>query len=329
MSEYNFFFTILKIILGIIMLSIGAKISLSIKIPSIMALITSLPELFVSLSSIINGSDSLLFGNVVNSNIFNILVVLGISSIINPIKINKENNFDIKILLIISSILWGSSSKGLLTIQYGLSSLFIFILLIIYRLKGFISYFKQFNIIKIVLTSLFLSFGSNILVNGSQTLATLFGINEAIIGLTIVVTGTSLPDLFSGIAFSISKNYYSYVLEGVIWSNILNILLILGSCTLLLGFKGLVVNQSIIKVDIPFMIYTVVLLLFYMFKGEINRLDGIYLIITYLIYIIDKILFLKDSNSVYEFRIFSFIILAILFLITIVYPIYHKIYVLI
>ena len=192
-----------------------------------MALITSLPELFVSLSSIINGSDSLLFGNVVNSNIFNILVVLGISSIINPIKINKENNFENKILLIISSILWGSSSKGLLTIQYGLSSLFIFILLIIYRLKGFISYFKQFNIIKIVLTSLFLSFGSNILVNGSQTLATLFGINEAIIGLTIVVTGTSLPDLFSGIAFSISKNYYSYVLEGVIWSNILNILLIL------------------------------------------------------------------------------------------------------
>ena len=66
-----------------------------------------------------------------------------------------------------------------------------------------------------------------------------------------------------------------------------------------------------------------------MFKGEINRLDGIYLIITYLIHIINKILFLNDSNSVYEFRISSFIVLAILFLITIVYPIYHKIYVLI
>ena len=132
-----------------------------------------------------------------------------------------------------------------------------------------------------------------------------------------------------GIAFGISKNYYSYVLEGVIWSNILKKKKILSSCALLSGLKGLVIDKSIIKVDIPFMIYTVVLLLFYMFKGEINRLDGIYLIITYLIYIIDKILFLNGSNYLNEFRIFNFIILSTLFLITVIYPIYHKIYVLI
>ena len=93
-----------------------------------------------------------------------------------------------------------------------------------------------------------LSFGSNILVNGSQTLATLLGVNEIVIGLTIVATGTSLPELVTSIIAAF-KGKTDLAIGNVIGSNLLNQLLILGSCTIFSGFKGLVIEQSLITVS--------------------------------------------------------------------------------
>jgi len=123
-----------------------------------------------------------------------------------------------------------------------------------------------------------LSFGSNILVNGSQTLATLLGVNEIVIGLTIVATGTSLPELVTSIIAAF-KGKTDLAIGNVIGSNLLNQLLILGSCSIFSGFKGLLIEQSLIKVDLPFMVLTTFACLpIFWTKGKITRIEGFILI---------------------------------------------------
>ena len=162
-----------------------------------------------------------------------------------------------------------------------------------------------------------LSFGSNILVNGSQTLATLLGVNEIIIGLTIVATGTSLPELVTSIIAAV-KGKTDLAIGNGIGSNLLNQLLILGSCTIFSGFKGLVIEQSLIKVDLPFMVLTTFACLpIFWSKGKITRVEGFILINFYIFYILDKILFLNGFNYLSELRvglIFYFSILIVIIL---------------
>ena len=114
----------------------------------------------------------------------------------------------------------------------------------------------KLNIISRLIFGIFLlSFGSNILVDGSQSLARLLGVNEIIIGLTIVATGTSLPELVTSIIAAF-KGKTDLAIGNVIGSNLLNQLLILGSCSIFSGLEGLTIDQSLIKVDLPFMVLT-------------------------------------------------------------------------
>ena len=107
----------------------------------------------------------------------------------------------------------------------------------------------KYNIILKLISGIFLlSFGSNILVNGSQSLATLLGVNEIIIGLTIVATGTSLPELVTSIIAAL-KGKTDLAIGNVIGSNLLNQLLILGSCSIFSGLKGFTIDQSLITVS--------------------------------------------------------------------------------
>jgi len=167
-------------------------------------------------------------------------------------------------------------------------------------------------LIKLILGILLLSFGSNILVNGSQTLATLLGVNEIVIGLTIVATGTSLPELVTSIIAAF-KGKTDLAIGNVIGSNLLNQLLILGSCSIFSGFEGLVIEQSLIKVDLPFMVLTTFACLpIFWSKGKITRIEGFILINFYIFYILDKILFLNGFNYLSELRIGLFIYFALL-----------------
>ena len=157
-----------------------------------------------------------------------------------------------------------------------------------------------------------LSFGSSILVNGSQTLATLLGVNEIVIGLTIVATGTSLPELVTSVIAAF-KGKTDLAIGNVIGSNLLNQLLILGSCSIFAGFKGLLIEQSLIKVDLPFMILTTFACLpIFWTKGKISRFEGFILLNLYIFYILDKILFLNEFNYLFELRIGLFIYFTLL-----------------
>ena len=335
MSEYVL--PILEIVIGIILLFVGGELfiqgaislSLLLGIPQIVigltvvSLGTSSPELLVSLNSIFKGSDSLAASNVIGSNIFNVLVVLGISSLITPLKVKSRIvRRDVPLLIAISVAVWAMSSTGLLTFQAGIFLIFCLVLNTIWEIntinekgddtKDAEPEIEELNdnykgkldiLLKLILGIFLLSFGSNILVNGSQTLATLLGVNEIIIGLTIVATGTSLPELVTSIIAAF-KGKTDLAIGNVIGSNLLNQLLILGSCSIFSGFKGLVIEQSLIKVDLPFMVLTTFACLpIFWSKGKITRIEGFILINFYIFYILDKILFLNGFNYLSELRI--------------------------
>tara|TARA_Y100000589_G_scaffold220620_1_gene208257 strand:+ start:1601 stop:2665 length:1065 start_codon:yes stop_codon:yes gene_type:complete len=345
MSEY--IFSIVEIIIGIFLLFIGGEffiqgavaLSLILGIPQIVigltvvALGTSSPELLVSLSSVFKGSDSLAASNVVGSNIFNILVVLGISALITPLKVKSRIvRRDVPLLIAISCSVWAMSSTGLLTWQAGIFLLICLLLNTIWEINTInekdddiktaepeINDYSLSNnlintIAKLVFGLTLLSFGANILVNGSQDLARTLGIKETIIGLTIVATGTSLPELVTSIVAAF-KGKTDLAIGNVIGSNLLNQLLILGSCTIFSGLEGLNINIDLIKIDIPIMVLTTFACLpIFWTKGKITRLEGFILLNIYIFYVLDKILLLSKFNFIMEYR-FSIIVYFVLIIV--------------
>ncbi len=346
MSE--FILPLIEIFIGIILLFAGGEffiqgsvaLSLLLGIPQIVigltvvALGTSSPELLVSLNSVLKGSDGLAVSNVIGSNIFNILVVLGISSLIRPLKVKSRIvRRDVPLLIAISCAVWAMSSTGLLTWQAGIFLIFCLILNTIWEINTItekdediktaepeindsLSKKNKFNIFgKLLIGILLLGFGSNILVNGSRSLAILIGINETIIGLTIVATGTSLPELVTSIVAAI-KGKTDLAIGNVIGSNLLNQLLILGSCTLFSGFEGLTINSDLIRTDLPIMVLTTFACMpIFWTKGKITRAEGFILLNIYSFYILDKIIILSNVQLLKEFRIFVIIYSTLLFFI--------------
>ena len=338
-------FSISEIIVGVLLLFIGGEffiqgsiaLSLILGIPQIVvgltvvSLGTSSPELLVSLNSVFKNSDSLAASNVIGSNIFNILVVLGISSIIKPLKVKSRIvRRDVPILMAISCSVWAMSSTGLLTWQAGIFLLFCLVINTFWEIitinekdEDFKTaepeiddksqYERKINILlKLLLGILSLSTGANILVNGSKSLASLMGISETIIGLTIVATGTSLPELVTSFIAAL-KGKTDLAIGNVIGSNLLNQLLILGSCSIFSGLEGLSISQELINTDLPIMVLTTFACLpIFWTKGKITRIEGFILLNIYVFYILDKILLSTNFYFLREYRI-SILVYAMLF----------------
>tara|TARA_B100000945_G_scaffold57272_1_gene42320 strand:- start:783 stop:1859 length:1077 start_codon:yes stop_codon:yes gene_type:complete len=341
----QFIFPIVEIIAGIFLLFTGGEffiqgsiaLSLILGIPqiviglTIVSLGTSSPELLVSLNSVFKGSDALAVSNVIGSNIFNILVVLGISSLITPLKVKSRIvRRDVPLLIAISCAVWAMASSGLLTWQSGVFLLFCLLINTIWEINTISEKdadiqtaepeIKEYSLSKnyfVTISKLFfgiflLSIGSNILINGSQSLANLMGIKDSIIGLTIVATGTSLPELVTSIVASL-KGKTDLAIGNVIGSNLLNQLLILGSCSIFSGLDGLSINKDLIQVDLPIMVLaTFACMPIFWTKGKITRIEGFILLNIYSFYILDKILILNNFSYLREFRI-SIIIYSLLF----------------
>tara|TARA_B100000965_G_scaffold178063_1_gene148580 strand:+ start:1340 stop:2416 length:1077 start_codon:yes stop_codon:yes gene_type:complete len=347
----EFIFPILEIIAGVALLFIGGELfiqgaislSLILGIPQIVigltvvSLGTSSPELLVSLSSILKNSDSLAVSNVIGSNIFNILVVLGISALITPLKVKSRIvRRDVPLLMAISCAVWAMSSNGLLTWQAGIFLLFCLLVNTVWEIitinekdediktaepeiddkslnKGRIYIFS-----KLFFGIILLSFGANILVNGSKSLASLMGASETIIGLTIVATGTSLPELVTSIIAAF-KGKTDLAIGNVIGSNLLNQLLILGSCSIFSGLEGLAISEDLIKIDLPIMVLTTFACLpIFWTKGKITRIEGFILLNIYGFYLLDKIFITSNFYLLQEFRIslliYSSLLVIFLFL---------------
>ena len=330
-------FPLVEVIGGILLLFSGGELfiqgavtlSLILGIPQIVigltvvSLGTSSPELLVSLNSVFRDSDSLAVSNVVGSNIFNILVVLGISSLITPLKVKSRiGRRDVPLLIAISCAVWAISSTGVLNWQAGVFLLFCLILNTIWEINTINEvdediktaepeitdshrYKSQVKMIsQLILGITLLSLGSNILVSGSKTLALIIGVNESIIGLTIVATGTSLPELVTSIVAAF-KGKTDLAIGNVIGSNLLNQLLILGSCSIFSGLENLKIDQNLIRTDLPIMVLTTFACMpIFWTKGKITRIEGFILLNVYLVYIFDKILTTIESDLIGIYRIF-------------------------
>ncbi len=352
----SFLLSVIQLIVGILLLFSGGEffiqgsvaLALILGIPqlviglTVVSLGTSAPELFVSINSSLAGSDSLALSNIVGSNIFNVMVVLGASAVLQPLKVESRLvRRDIPLLLGVSAAVWGMASSGLITWQFGLALIVALIINTTWEIRTAreepqrtqeaepaINLEKDSTSllnasIKLVGGIFLLTFGSQLLVQGASSIAGLLGISEAIIGLTIVSLGTSLPELITSLVAAI-RGQTDLAIGNVIGSCLLNQLLVLGSCSLLSGSNGLVVENLLITKDIPIMVVTTLACMpIFWTKGIISRGEGGVLLGLYLLYLADKIipLTLPSLHSVFKEVVFLLITLSTLIIIykTIIY----------
>ena len=268
---------------------------------TIVAIGTSLPEFFISLTSAVNGYSELTLGNVIGSNICNLLLILGVSAIITPIDMNiksTENYITFSLLSTVLVLAFGNLNH-VLTRAYGAFLLLLFLAYLLYTILESLRENKEKNIsdsialqsnknisilsciVKIIIGILLLKFGGDFVVDNAVSLSNFFGISESIVGLSIVAIGTSLPELATCIISGIKRNS-DIAVGNIIGSNILNVLLVLGSSCLI----------HPITYDISFnnelILLIVSTLIFWVYKdigqkNTVTRLKGLTLLGVYLI----------------------------------------------
>ncbi len=292
---------IIFIILGLIFLIKGAdflidgasniarrfKISEFVIGLTVIAVGTSLPELMVSIQSNLKGSQSLLIGNVVGSCIYNLLLILGIISIIKPIKIKRESNIVLMLFSVLAVGMFGNM-YGMITKTEGilLISIFSIFLLSTFTGKQEEKRGSQEPLIKstifLILGVLLLKYGGDFVVNNASLLAKNFNISEKIIGITIVALGTSLPEAVTSI-IAIRKNAVEIAVGNIIGSNIFNLLLVLGVTSLI---KPITFPQEY-NFDLIFLSIITLMIIITCLRNkneEIRRKEGIILIAFFILY---------------------------------------------
>ena len=266
---------------------------------TVVAMGTSMPEFTISLLSAIKGTSGLAVGNVIGSNIFNSLLIVGTSAVVAPMLILKSTvRKDIPFALVASVMLYLLSQDGQIS-RWDAAILFVFFMIFMTitikesksadskkedtQIKS-IKVWKAVAFLLIGLTGLIL--GSNIFVNGATKLATTLGISDAVIGLTIVAGGTSLPELATSVVAS-RKGNSGIAIGNVLGSNVFNILMIL-------GITGLITPMSIhgiTQVDLTMLVVSMILLWLFSFtKYKIERWEGAILSILFIGYIVYLIL---------------------------------------
>lgn len=281
---------------------------------TVVAFGTSAPELSVNLMAAFNNNTDIAFGNIVGSNIANILLILGVSATLSKLSVHsntvwKEIPFSLlaALLVLIFSVQSLLDSRNLnvnfsqnniigeITLTHGIVLLFIFVIFLYYTfgiaknsnedINGEIesmSYIKSISIILLSLATIVL--GGKLTVDSAVTMAKLFGISESLIGLTIVAVGTSLPELITSIVAA-KKGQADLAIGNVIGSNIFNIFFILGITSTVKNIPVSTYGLIDIFVLVGVTVYTF-LSLFIFEKHKLGKFEGLSLILIYIIYTI-------------------------------------------
>ena len=263
---------------------------------------TSMPELVVSFIGALKGNADVAIGNVVGSNIFNILGILGITALFFPIDINKENmKFEIPLCIGVSIILmlfafnFFNGNIACISRSDGALLLIMFIGFMWYSFHRdkqnattsttsseetteektplWLAIIKVLGGLAVLITS------CDFFVDNAVQVAKSFGVSDAIISLTLIACGTSLPELAASVAAAIKKNT-QLALGNIIGSNIFNITLILGVSSQVMPLTSV----GITYIDYIVMIAATILTLLFGFKGKIGRLSGAFMFICFVIY---------------------------------------------
>lgn len=278
---------------------------------TIVSIGTSAPELAVSIISALKGSNNIAIGNVVGSNLFNTLMVLGITTIVLPIMIHKEKvksdfivNIFVTILLFIFTFdgIFRRSANTISRIDGAilLALCIVYMVLLVVKAKKTnmpepteeeknVNVFVKLLLIVIGVAGIVI--GGQLVVNSASNIATSLGMSEKLVGLTIVAMGTSLPELVTSVVAAL-KGENEIALGNVLGSNIFNILLILGTSSLI----SPITIESGLVADFSFLIAVTVLLYVLVFfnkarEKKLSRIEGalfVALYSGYLIYIISR-----------------------------------------
>lgn len=262
---------------------------------TIVAMGTSLPELSVSFISALNGQSDMSIANAIGSNIFNVLMILGVSAFIKTLPIKESSVGDILVLISATLLLFVLASFGHSLVWFdGLIMLCLFA----YFIRKMIKESKDNNeenseplsmiktIIFIVLGAAGIICGGNLVVNGATTIAQIFGMSDNLIGLTVVAVGTSLPEFVTSV-IATKKGKLDIAIGNVIGSNIFNILFVLGISSL---FNVLTIS-AVTLIDVFFSLFISIALLCVVCKfKKIGKLSGITFIILYISYMIFTII---------------------------------------
>ncbi|MBT7528551.1 calcium/sodium antiporter [Flavobacteriaceae bacterium] len=308
--------TLFWMFLGFLLLVLGgefivrASIAISLKFNiskvvigmTVVAFATSLPELLVSLKAAVNGSSSIAINNVIGSNIANIGMVLGLTAIIGNIPVVKSfYRLDWPVMMFFSLLLYFflyndnllSSFEGLILF----TSLIIFLFFVIrYNAKDLSEAdaidenLNKTSGIKILIWTIFASFslyyGAEWLVASAIDLAKSIGVSEAVISVSVIAIGTSIPELATSV-IAIAKNEKGISIGNLIGSNIFNIGSVLGLTTIIKPI--LITDSNILERDIIWMlVFASLILILSIFpkKNNITKIKGFLLVVLYSIFIL-------------------------------------------
>lgn len=260
---------------------------------------TSMPELVVSFIGALNGNADVAIGNVVGSNIFNVLGILGLTAVFFPVAIDRKNmKFEIPLCIGVSILLtilvfnFFNGSPAVISRPDGLLLLAVF--------AGFLwySFYRDrkdaapsdnsasediiplwLAVVKVAGGLALLITSCDIFVDNAVTIAKSFGVNDAFISLTLIACGTSLPELAASVAAAFKKNT-QMALGNIVGSNIFNISLILGVSSQVMPLT----SAGITLVDYIVMICAAILPMLFGIKGRIGRAGGFLMVILFVAY---------------------------------------------
>lgn len=315
-------FAVILLILGFAFLVKGAdafvegcsSIAKRFQVPSliigmtIVAMGTSLPETAVSITASVTGNNALAVSNAVGSNIFNLMIVVGVCAILTPVAVRKETlkiDFPFSIVCAVLLLVLGAIGMRLGHVD-GALFIVLFVIFILYMIKSAQNSRKgnkdmgveeaeyaleaeeiqimpvPKSIIFIVLGCAAIAFGSDWVVDGATTIAEAMGVSQTLIGLTVVAFGTSLPELATSI-MAAKKNEVDMALGNAIGSNIFNILMVLGIAAAISPMAFIAENIIDIVILIAF---SAIVWIMAWTKHELSKKEGWVMAILYAVYVV-------------------------------------------
>ena len=311
---------ILFLIIGFVFLVKGAdifvegssSIAKKFKVPSIIigltivAMGTSLPEAAVSVTASIANKNALAVSNVIGSNIFNLMMVIGVCAIMTPVAVNKatlKRDFPFSVICAILLLVLGLIGPMSLGHADGVIFLILFAGFIGLMIRSAMKASKEGNAVAseeieaaeeikimpvwksllfIVIGAVGIIIGGDVVVDSASNIAAKFGMSQTLIGLTIVAVGTSLPELVTSIVAA-RKNEVDMALGNAIGSNVFNILFVLGVAGAISPMAFL--TENVIDIVI-LVVFSLIVWLFAWTKKEIKRGEGLIMVLLYVLYVV-------------------------------------------
>lgn len=297
--------------------TLAAKVGIS---PLVIGLVvvsaaTSAPELAVTVGAVLEGEPGLAIGNVIGSNIANILLILGVSAVLSPLVIQRQVvRFDIPVMLGISVLLVLVSLDGVLSLIDGILLLgglilHAFLSIIVGRRESKDAAYTPAEMplnskpVPLWLAGVLVALGVGLLVFGAQTLVTGavnialdLGVSSLVVGLTVVAIGTSLPELATSIV-ALRRGERDMAVGNIVGSNIFNIGLVLGLPAILFR-DGIPIPDAAIALDLPLMLAAAVALLPVAFTGfMVARWEGSLFVVLYVSYLLYAVLASTEHDA--------------------------------